>query len=65
MTWPAVIVFAALATAAVVVVVGYHRGNRKIAAAAEAAQTDTPLATLESEVDPDRDEAPTDSWIWR
>jgi len=65
MTWPAVIVFAALATAAVVVVVSYHRGNRKIAAAAAAAQTDTPLTLLESEVDPDLDEAPTDSWIWR
>jgi hypothetical protein len=63
MTWSAVIVFAALATAAVLVVVSYHRGNRKLAAAAS--QTDTPLTLLESEVDPDLDEAPTDSWIWR
>ncbi len=65
MTWPAVIVFAALATAAVLVVVSYHRGNRKLAAAAEAAQTGTPLTMLDSEVEPDRDEAPTDSWILR
>jgi len=65
MTWPAVIVFAALATAAVVVVVRCHRGNREIAAAPEAAQADTPLTLPEAEVEPERDEAPTDGWMWR
>jgi hypothetical protein len=63
MSWPAVIVFAVLATCAVVVVVGYFRGNRKM----HAARADTPITLLRSDAQPEPDEmqAQTDSWIWR
>src|SRR5258705_506994 len=54
MSWSAVIVFAALLTAAVVVVTGYFRGNRKIQAAADAARADTPLTLLPPEAQPSR-----------
>jgi hypothetical protein len=61
--WSAVIVFAALATCAVVVVVGYFRGNRKL----HAARANTPVTLLRPDVQPERDEAQgqSDSWIWR
>ncbi|HWM97434.1 MAG TPA: pilus assembly protein TadG-related protein [Streptosporangiaceae bacterium] len=67
MSWSAVIVFAALLMAAVVVVTGYFRGNRKIQAAADAARADTPLTLLRPEAEPERDEkqGQSDSWIWR
>jgi hypothetical protein len=61
--WSAVIVFAALATCAVVVVVGYFRGNRKL----HAARANTPVTLLRPDVQPERDEVQgqSDSWIWR
>jgi hypothetical protein len=65
MPWLAVIVFAAFATAAVVVVGDYIKRNREIQAAAEAARADTPLTLPQPEVEPEFDGAQTDSWIWR
>ncbi len=67
MSWPAVIVFAVLATCAVVVVVGYFRGNRKLHAAAEATRAKTPVTLIRPASQRERDEAQgqSDSWIWR
>jgi hypothetical protein len=61
--WPAVIVFAALATCAVVVVVGYFRGNRKL----QAARAHPPVTLLHPDVRPAPDEPQpqSDNWIWR
>ena len=57
MSWPAVIVFAVLATCVVVVVAGYFRGNRKM----RAARVRTPITLLQPE--PDKTQAQSDSWI--
>ena len=73
--WPVVIVFAVLASCAVVVIAGYFRGNRKIREAAAAAATAPAVpadlsAAREGPGDPGdpvrprRDEPPTESWIW-
>jgi hypothetical protein len=67
MSWPAVVVFTVLATCAVMVVVGYFRGNRKMRAVAEAARANTPVTLLRPASQRERDEAQgqSDSWIWR
>jgi hypothetical protein len=63
--WPAVIVFAALATCAVVVVVGYFRGNRRL----QAAHAHPPVTLLRPGVQPAPDEPQpqpqSENWIWR
>jgi hypothetical protein len=61
--WPAVIVFAALATCAVVVVVGYFRGNSRT----QAARAHAPVTLLRPDAQPEPDEMPgqSDNWIWR
>jgi hypothetical protein len=64
--WTILIIFAVLATCAVVVVVGHVRGNRKRQAAASAEPADAPVTTAGT-IQPTWDEkaAHTDSWIWR
>jgi hypothetical protein len=54
-SWPVVIVFAVLASCAVVVIAGYFRGNRKIREGS---------ADPGGSVPPRQDEPPTESWIW-
>jgi flagellar basal body-associated protein FliL len=63
--WTILIIFAVLASCAVVVV-GYVRGNRKRRTAASAEPADAPVTTAGS-IQPAWDEkaAHTDSWIWR
>jgi len=65
-SWPILIIFAVLASCAVVVVVGYVRGNRKRRTAASAEPADAPV-TAAGSIQPAWDEkaAHTDSWIWR
>jgi hypothetical protein len=64
--WPMLIIFAVLASCAVVMVFGYVRGNRKRKTAASAGPADAPVTAAES-IQPTWDEkaAHTDSWIWR
>jgi hypothetical protein len=63
--WAAVIVFAALATCAVVVVTGYFRRNRKTQAAR--AHTTITLLRPRPEAQPEPDDLPahSEAWIWR
>ncbi|HTQ93110.1 MAG TPA: hypothetical protein VMK84_26825 [Streptosporangiaceae bacterium] len=67
MSWPAVIVLAAVASCAVAVGARFFLGNRKTRAAASAARADPPVTLPQPDVKPERDEAlaQTDSWIWR
>jgi hypothetical protein len=64
--WTILIIFAVLASCAVVVVVGYLRGNRKRRMVASAEPADAPV-TAAGSIQPGWDEkaAHTDSWIWR
>ncbi|HEY3648274.1 MAG TPA: hypothetical protein VGL33_09910 [Streptosporangiaceae bacterium] len=61
--WPAVIVFAALVTWAVVAVIGYLRADKEL----QAARADAPVTPPRPDVQPEPDETlrQTDSWIWR
>jgi hypothetical protein len=67
MSWPAVIVLAVVASCAVVVVARYFLVNKKTQAAVGAARLDPPVTLPQSDVQPELDEAltQTDSWIWR
>jgi hypothetical protein len=67
MSWPAVIVLAVMASCAVVLAARCLLVNRKTRAAAGAARPDPPVTLPQPDVQPEPDEAltQTDSWIWR